>query len=67
MATRLRFANMGISVEGEPHILESLVRVIREAEHAGIEASNPVSDLIYSIEVGMQLNGMGLDVDDGEG
>ena len=67
MVTRLKFANTGISVEGEPHILENLVRVIREAEHAGIEASNPISDLIFSIEVGMQLNGMGPDVDDEEG
>ena len=64
MAERYKFANIGISIEGEKHILEDLVRTIREAEHEGIEAGNQVSDLIYSIEVGLELNGMGRDVDD---
>lgn len=66
MAERLKFTSMGISVEGEKHILEDLVRTIREAEGEGIEAGNPVSDLIYSIEVGLQLNGMGRDVEEEE-
>lgn len=55
MARKLTFATTGISVCGEAHILEDLVLIVREAERAGIEPTNHISDLIFSIEVGMEL------------
>ena len=57
----VKFIGNGITIEGEPHVLEDLVRVIRAAESEGIEPSNPLSDLVFSIEVGLELNGQGPD------